>query len=492
MKAIHSDPVRPRLCAAASALARLPNRCQVALAFALILALSSLLAGCNGLPTGGEEAARAQLQETAASYRPGGRKPELPNLTTNASIADFLEFAMLNQPAVESAYFDWAASIERITTARSLADPQLTFQMDIQNIVSSVMPGLMMNFPGPGKLRAGAEVASARSQSRYFAFQSAVLSTSFDVKRVLYQLELLDKKLRINRETLALLSDLSSLASAQNEVGKGTLQDILRAQIEQDRLKSVVGNLEDSRGPLLAQFKAVLGLPADAVLPPVPLPLDSTSLDLTPEELFQTTLENNTRLKGMESEVRAADAAIVLANKGRVPDFSVGLMADVKMNPLLYRPTATVTLPIWRDKIAAQIAEAQANKKAAAARLSAEQIALAVDFADRLYFYREATRDLELLQNQLLPKARQSLEVARSGYLAGQIDFFNLMDTERTLLGFQLGEAEARMQRELALAELSLIGMGMPPASGGTLRTDTAVLSAGTASTPATNMKGGM
>ena len=32
-------------------------------------------------------------------------------------------------------------SIERITQARSLPDPQLTFQMDIQNIVTSVMPG---------------------------------------------------------------------------------------------------------------------------------------------------------------------------------------------------------------------------------------------------------------------------------------------------------------------------------------------------------------
>jgi outer membrane protein TolC len=140
-------------------------------------------------------------------------------------------------------------------------------------------------------------------------------------------------------------------------------------------------------------------------------------------------------------------------------------MADVQMKPTLYRPLGTISLPIWRDKIAAQIAEAQAGKRSAQARLSDEQIALAVSFAEKSYVYREATRNLALLRDHLLPKARQSLEVARSGYLGGQIDFFNLSDTQRTLLGFELDAVEAATQREVVLAELSLMIQGMPPES---------------------------
>jgi cobalt-zinc-cadmium efflux system outer membrane protein len=78
--------------------------------------------------------------------------------------------------------------------------------------------------------------------------------------------------------------------------------------------------------------------------------------------------------------------------------------------------------------------------------------------------FREATRNLELLTERLLPKARQSLEVAQSGYVSGKVDFLNLLDAERTLLGFQLSEVEARVQRELALAELSVLILGTPPA----------------------------
>jgi len=57
--------------------------------------------------------------------------------------------------------------------------------------------------------------------------------------------------------------------------------------------------------------------------------------------------------------------------------------------------------------------------------------------------------------------------VARSAYLAGQVDFLNLTEAEQTLLRFNLDEVEARTQRELSLAELSLIMQGMPPAGGG-------------------------
>jgi outer membrane protein TolC len=55
------------------------------------------------------------------------------------------------------------------------------------------------------------------------------------------------------------------------------------------------------------------------------------------------------------------------------------------------------------------------------------------------------------------------LEIARGGYLSGRIDFFNLLDAERTLLNFQLQEVEARARREILLAELSLTIAGIAP-----------------------------
>ena len=428
------------------------------------ITLVILLAGCVGAPTAGEKRARLDQQAVERTYRPGGQRPTLPKLGTNSPLSEFLLFAVLNQPQVEAAYFDWAVSVERITRERSLPDPRLTFQSDISDVVMSLMPGLTMDFPGPGKLKWAANVATAESEARYFAFESSVLQTAFALKKAYYQLHFLDAKVAVNDQTLDLVKDLERLARAQNESGKVTLQDVLRAQIEQDRLTTEITNLEDSRNPLLAQFKAALGLTPEQLAPPVPRQFESTPLDLTADRLFESALTRNPRLKAMEAEVRRAEASLRLAFKARVPDFTVGFEADAKASPVIYTPQIGMTLPIWRDKIAAQIAEAQAGKRAAEARLTAEQIILAVDFAEKSFMFREASRNLSLLHNQLLPKANQALEIARSGYAAGTVDFINFIDAERTLLSFQLSEVEARVQRELALAELSLLILGVPPA----------------------------
>lgn len=437
-----------------------------------LLFVVAVLAGCKGIPTQGERSARKDTRAVAHVFRPDGQRPALPELNTNSALGDFLRYAMLNQPQVETAYFNWAAAVERITVERSLPDPRLSFESDIADIVMTVMPGLMQEFPGPGKLKAAANVATAESRTKYFAFESSVLQTAFSLKRAYYQLWFLDEKLRINRETLNLLAQLEKSARAQNEVGKVTLQDVYRAQIEQDQLITEIANLEDSRRPLFAQLKGALGLTYGQPNPPPPARFETTPLDLNGDALLDTAFARNPRLKAMEADVRMAEAAIALARKSKVPDFSLGLMADAKAAPTMFRPLAGMTLPIWRDKLAAQVAQAQANKRAAEARLTSEQIMLTVDFAMKSYDYREVTRNLALLQKQLIPKARASLEVAQAGYLSGRTVFFDLLDAERTLLNFQLEEVESRTRREIVLTDLSLSIAGIAPEGAPVLNPD--------------------
>ena len=109
----------------------------------------------------------------------------------------------------------------------------------------TVMPGLMQEFPGPGKLKAAADVATAESGARYFALETSVLQAAFSLKRAYYQLWFLDENIRINRQTFALLAELEVIARAQNVAGKVTLQDVYRAQIEQDPLATELENLEE-------------------------------------------------------------------------------------------------------------------------------------------------------------------------------------------------------------------------------------------------------
>jgi outer membrane protein TolC len=95
--------------------------------------------------------------------------------------------------------------------------------------------------------------------------------------------------------------------------------------------------------------------------------------------------------------------------------------------------------------------------------LSASQISLAITFAEKLALYREASRNLNVLDEQLLPKTRQALDLIRAGYLSGRSDFLDVIDAERQLLNLQLERIDALQQREISLTDLSLIIEGATP-----------------------------
>lgn len=430
------------------------NRFSISLLGGLLLAL--LVEGCRGVPTRAEQGARHDLAAVASQWQ-----AHLPPLATNAALGEAVYFAIQNHPQVLAAYADWAGSVENLTLARSFPDPKLTFQAYVADSLTSLMPGLAQDFPGWGKRGARAAVAAAGSQAKYFEFATAVQQTAFDVEKSYYPLYFLDAKLRVDQQTLALLGELEALARGQNEVGRATMQDVLKAQIEQKKLQAETANLEDSRRMLAAQFKAALGLTPAQPDPPLPAP-DFSENPIADEVMLTNALKHNPRLQELEAEIQAAEAGIEVARKESRPDFSAGLQAEVYQPPF-YWPQASVSLPLWRDKLAAERAAAEAGVRSARAKLTAQQIGLAAEFAEQSFALREADRQLALLRQEVLPRARQALELARAAYRASRVDFLNVIDAERALLEFQLAEIATQTQRELARAQLVLLVAGRPP-----------------------------
>lgn len=421
------------------------------------------LTGCVGRPVAVEKTARRQIAEVASQLGAQPGEIKLAPLTAESSHADALRHAVLKHPRVWAAYHEWARTVERITVERSLPDPVFVFEADVSDMISTLMPGLMLELPGSRKRALAAQAASAESEVKYHELEAQVQQVAFGFKKAYYQLHYLDAKLRVNAESLELLKDLEAIARRQNEVGKATLQDVLRAQIEQDQMAAEIANLGDARQSLLAQYKAALGLQRGDPEPAIPSRFETTSLEVDPDQLWQMALTRNPALRTMAAEVRAAEASLAMATRSRYPDFTVGLEADIKASPVMARPSLGVTLPIWRDKIAAEIASAQSAKLAGEARLAAEQIMVAVELAEQTFMFREATRNQSLIERDLLPKARQSLEVARSAYVTGRTGFLDVVEASRSLLDFELRGIEAQTQRELALAELALLVAGVPP-----------------------------
>lgn len=419
-----------------------------------------IVGGCVGHATRSERLARAELRSVGQVLISTDQRLQL---TARSSFQDLMTFALLNNPRVRAAYYDWAGSVEQLTLARSLPDPRLTFSADIADMVMAVMPGLMVDLPDPGKLKAAAKVADAQAQVRYQAFIAEVLRTAFSVKDVYYRLELLEQNIQIQREVYALLRGLEQQARQRQSAGLAGIQDVLWAQIELEQLATSIEGLVDCRSAFVAEFKAALGLGPKDPDPPIPQGPDHDEPEPDANQVLDLALQQSPAIKQLEAQVRQAIANMELSRRSRVPDLSVGLEADVRASPVMWTPTVSLTLPIWKDKISAQISGAQAAVDSAKAKLSQQQVQLSADLAAMLYLYRQAVRDKQLLADGLIPKATAALDAARAGYANGSVSFLDVMEASRQLLGFRLSLIQASTRGKQTLAAISLLIAGILP-----------------------------
>jgi len=431
----------------------------------IALILPWLLTGCV-TATPAEQAARAQVRAVGAELTPAGRRADLPVLTADSTVADYLQFALLDHPAVEAAYDDWRAAVLAIAPARALPDPKLTFQADIRSTVTSIMPGLMFDLLASGKRAALAHEAAAAGDVAYRRYVTAILTTAADVKQSWADLTALEETRRLVQQMLVLEEQAVAFAHAEHVTmhAMGSLDEMTRLMNDAGRLQVEVANLDDQRGALRARFKAALGFAREAPDPPWPTHFTPDTAPLPDDDAFWAeAAAANPRLGEMRAMVEMTVAQIAIAEQARTPDFAAGLMADLKMNPILWRPVAALSLPVWRQKIADEVAAAEARRDASVARLQAGELAVAADLARMTAMVREADRTVAYLDHTALPNLQQSLASVAAAYATDRAGFAAVPEAQEMILALEVERVAALRDREDTLADLALLIAGRTP-----------------------------
>jgi len=420
---------------------------------------ASLLNGCAGpAPIG-----RESLSAVEPRYRPSGQKPELPFLNPDSPFSDFITYAILNNPEAEAAFYDWKKAVEEIMVAQSLPDPKLTLSAEIMSSVEKFLVGFMQDIPGSGKRGLEAEAFSAEAQKKHYLFEEALLKTTFNVKQIYYEIGLLNEKIRLVKEIIALIDAQEKFIRASFETGLSMNEELVMVQSEQAMLHNELVNLEDSLKPLIARWRQALGIPVSRS---ITLPSGTALAEhlLPPEiDLLREALERNVQLKALSAEVKQAQIMVERSYKERNPDWGVGLGTDAKKDKLNWMPEVSMTLPIWRQKIAAQIASAQAGQKQAQAMLSAGQLELVVMLAEKSFMWRELQRQSQLIRGKLMPLAEIKLNSIGAYYQTGKTGFTGWFNARRELLELEIQLAVVNSQREIVFDEISLMVLSNRP-----------------------------
>jgi outer membrane protein TolC len=337
---------------------------------------------------------------------------------------------------------------------------------------------LAQQFPWFGTLRLRGEVAERDVQVALAELGAAQLDTVAAVKRAYCNLFAGLKTDEILAENRQILQDFRAIARQRLATG-GTQQDVLRAEVLISELDREVANNQQGVAAARTALARQLHVPPDAELRTLPeLALADAPTEL--ERLTSLAIAVRPELRGRLAAIARDEKAVELARKRAFPNFTLGLayMDMEKTNAQSPRTASgnpnvglfvAFNLPVHQQKYRAGVCEAQERANADAKLYEAQQDETFGEIQELMVQAKVQQNVRALLRDSILPRARQSLYLARSDYAKGNVDYATLLSALREVLQvqIQIAQVEAELGKALATLERAVGGQinEHPPAS---------------------------
>jgi cobalt-zinc-cadmium efflux system outer membrane protein len=310
-----------------------------------------------------------------------------------------------------------------------------------------------------GKLglnRAVADRERMQREQQLVAQQQRVLT---DIRIAFYQVLLAQRQIELTQDLTRI--DIEGMNAADQlfraeEVGRA---DVLQSQLETENARILHENARNQYNAAWQSLSAILG---DPTFPPQPLTGELTAppRELTFDDALAQLQMLSPEVATAALEVERASLAMRRAQVEPVPNLNVEGLVNWQDNGIGGRPDGglTLSLPIpFFDKN--QGAISRAAHEAAAAREALAQLNLALQnrLAPIYEQFANATNQVKRYEETILPIAKESLELTRQTYSAGETNYTTLLTAQRTYSQTQLNYLEALGM--LRLAEVQIDGL---------------------------------
>jgi outer membrane protein TolC len=416
----------------------------------------------------GAVVACASLTSSVASADPAS-STQLP---TDPLLASLIEQSLAARPELAAARADVRAERERVPQASTLPDPML--QLGVQNdgftswevgkmetSYYSVM--VSQTFPWPGKLGLRSDVAELAADQAEQSVTRARLSTEADVRRAYLGLVLARDRTALLDRLEAIWQRSAAVAGSKNATGQGAQSDVLRAQLELNRLRQRRWALEVERASEEQTLNRLRGRPLDEPIEPT-VRLTDLALPVLrdPSALARDALERSPELAAARIGVTQYETSVSLAHKGALPDLTVslGVMPRGGDFPPMWLATVGIPIPIFGvSKQDRAVAEGRARVLAGQKNAEGLEQVLRLRARQRHTALSITLETIRLYRDGLLVQSEATAESTITQYEVGRVTFASVLEANAGLIADQDGYLQALAQAhrlEIERAEISL------------------------------------
>ena len=192
-----------------------------------------------------------------------------PTAKAPQTVDQFVQIALANHPNILAARQRVSAELNRIPQMRALPDPKFTntfwplHDQSLQTAAGRVgnQMSLSQAIPWPEKLQTKAAIVSQEVRVAQAEVEEIEREITESVQLAYYEVWYATRATTIIAETRELIVDLTKVAEARYRSG-GSQQDVLRAQLEADRLDKQLVNLRKQKRFAQADLAALVQQPA--------------------------------------------------------------------------------------------------------------------------------------------------------------------------------------------------------------------------------------
>lgn len=372
----------------------------------------------------------------------------------NHSVGYYVQLALANNPEIAAAQHRVAAQTEVIPQVTSLDDPTLsnTFQPFHNNSVQTAAgrgPNtltLAQKFPWFGKLHVRGEVAEADSQIALTKLVQAQLKVIEDVNLAYYDVYFYQKSIKITKDDQRLLSDLLKFAEARYRTGKTSQQDVLRAQVEIDKLENRLILLHQKLRQAQADLAEVIQADPESDLKASSLDVPSAPQQIN--QLYEAAVLSRPEIQEQLHAIIRNQKAAELARLQYKPDVKLGIGWQAITNDDAISPvsnsndnvafTVGINLPIYRERLRAGVNESE-HRSMETTRLYEATCDDTFRMIRRLTVQANSLEEqIKLFRDKIIPKTEQTLRISTADYRVGKVDFQQIIDNWSDLLSLQI------------------------------------------------------
>jgi cobalt-zinc-cadmium efflux system outer membrane protein len=367
--------------------------------------------------------------------------PAGPALIDDPARRALVKEAMENRPELAQVRAQIRAEQERVPQSNVLPDP--TLALGIQNDgFSSIQIGKMetsyvsimatQTFPWAGKRRLRSEVASMGTREVETDLQRVLLSVEADVDRAYIDLLLVRDQIRLFTKLESLWAQSEGIARVRYESGETAQSDLLRAQLQRNRLRQQRWALEAEEHRRIAGLNRLRGYsltdPISTTLTLVDLP-DPALPD--PDQAVKAALAGSPELKRAMLAGEQADRRVELASRERWPDVTVnaGIMPRGSSFPMMWQAGVAINLPIWSaQKQSRVMAENRARGESARNGAEAIRQLLRQRVYERLSVLGALLESNRLYRSGLLIQSEATVSSTLAQYQVGRVTFASVLE----------------------------------------------------------------